>query len=84
MTFEQAIKEAQWEVHEEYVQEGIAIGEERGMKKGREEGLEEGMEKGKIVMLLELAKSGLLTLRQAAARAGVTEGEFLRMMEIKG
>ena len=38
---------------------------------------EEGIEKGRIKTLAELVKDGILTIVQAAARAQMTEEEFI-------
>ena len=51
--------------------------ESKGREEGLEKGREEGLEKGAIQTLWSLVKDGLLTLEVAAARAGLTEKEFL-------
>ena len=43
---------------------------------GFEKGSEEGIEKGKVSALAELVKDGILTLKQAAERMGMTVAKF--------
>lgn len=50
-----------------------------GMEKGMAEGMEKGMEKGRWSMLMELVRDGVLTLKDAANRAGMTEESFRKM-----
>ncbi len=45
-----------------------------------EQGRNEGVEKGKLSMLYELTKDGVLTLAEAAKRAGMSEEAFLAGM----
>ena len=48
----------------------------RQRKEALEEGIEKGMEKGKLDMLFELFRDGMLTLQQAAEKAHMTVSEF--------
>ena len=50
---------------------------------GRREGIEEGMEIGVINTLISLVKDGILTVKDAATRAGVTEAAFQQKMAAK-
>ncbi len=45
-----------------------------------EEGREEGMEKGMLKILASLVKEGILSVKEAANRCGVTEAEFRKKM----
>ena len=64
--------------------EGIAQGRSEGMEKGMEKGIaqgrSEGRTEGKLSMLYELTKDGVLTLAEAAKRAGMSEEAFLAGM----
>ncbi len=53
--------------------EGLEAGEQIGIEKGRKE--------GQIKMLISLVKDELITVRDAAQRAGVSEAAFLELME---
>ena len=59
---------------------GIAIGEERG----EERGLREGRREGSLKTLAGLIRDGILTIRDAASRAGLTEDEFTAQMAALG
>ena len=58
-------------------------GREEGIAKGREEGLaegrEEGMAKGRWTTLAELVREGILTLQEAAKKAGMSEEHFRKL-----
>ena len=60
--------------------EGMEKGMEKGIAQGRSEGIAQGVEKGKLSMLYELTKDGVLTLAEAAKRAGMSEKAFLAGM----
>ena len=64
--------------------EGIAQGRSEGIAQGRSEGIaqgrSEGRTEGKLSMLYELTKDGVLTLAEAAKRAGMSEKAFLAGM----
>ena len=64
---------------------GMERGMQKGMEKGRAEGMEKGMQKGmqkgKLDILFELVHDGVLTIKDAAARAGVSTSTFSRKMK---
>ena len=53
---------------------------EIGIAKGREEGKEEGKAEGALLMLVNLVKSGVLTIQVAAEQAKMTEEEFEKLI----
>ena len=57
--------------------------EEKGREEGRAEGLAEGEAKGTIKgragALIELVQDGLLTMKEAAKRAGMSEEAFRKL-----
>jgi len=53
--------------------------EEKGREEGRAEGLAEGAIKGKAEALMGLVHDGLLTMKEAAKRAGMTEEAFRKL-----
>ncbi len=52
-----------------------------GIQDSREEGLREGIGIGRVGMLAELVRDGILTPGQAAEKAGMPEKEFQKAME---
>lgn len=68
------------ETMEDGIEIGIEIGLEKGMKQGMEQGMAQGMaqgmEQGVLKALVELVKDGILTLTDAAARAGMSVSDF--------
>ncbi len=72
--------------------DGIAIGEERGEERGRRDGIAIGEERGEergrregiLKTLAGLIRDGILTIRDAASRAGLTEDEFTAQMTALG
>ena len=62
--------------------EGRAEGIAEGMTKGRAEGIAEGMTKGRaegvFSTLVDLAKKNLLSVKDAAEQAGMTETAFCK------
>ena len=56
---------------------------EEGRKEGLEEGLKKGRKEGVIETLKLLVKDGVLTIGDAAARAGMTEDAFRKKMNDK-
>ena len=52
----------------------------RREEKGREEGRAEGRAEGRWVTLLELVHDGLLTVKEAAKRAGMSEEAFRKLV----
>ena len=63
------------------IEEGIAIGIEKGITKGREEGIEKGIEKGQRKILISLVRDGVITVEEAAKRAGLSVAEFQKLTE---
>ena len=58
-------------------------GRQEGRQEGLQEGLQEGMQQGRISLLYALVEEGVLSLADAAKRAGVSEQEFRNgMMKI--
>ena len=59
---------------------GIEKGMEKGIAKGREEGIKEGIKKGikegTVQVLISLVKDGILSISDAARRAGMSEESF--------
>ena len=53
-----------------------ARGMEKGIAKGREEGIKEGIKEGTINVLISLVKDGILSISDAARRAGMSEESF--------
>ena len=58
---------------------GMEKGMEKGREEGRKEGREEGMAKGRWITLAELVREGILTLREAAKKAGMSEEHFRKI-----
>ena len=54
-------------------------GMEKGMEKGREEGRAEGRAEGRWATLAELVREGVLTLKEAAKKAGMSEESFRKI-----
>lgn len=55
----------------------------RGRQEGLQEGMQQGIQQGRISLLYALVKEGVLSLADAAKRAGVSEQEFSNgMMQI--
>ena len=54
-------------------------GTAEGRAEGRAEGLAEGAIKGKAEALMGLVHDGLLTMKEAAKRAGMTEEAFRKL-----
>ena len=65
---------------EEGLAEGIERGRVEGLKEGRAEGLEEGRSEGVFETLCTLVKDGILTVKDAAERAGISEEDFKEKM----
>ena len=57
--------------------------EERGMEKGREEGRMEGRSEGRMEALKSLVVSKLLSLKDAAAAAGMSEEAFKKVADLR-
>ncbi|MBR1443453.1 MAG: Rpn family recombination-promoting nuclease/putative transposase [Firmicutes bacterium] len=81
------IEYAKKQGREEGREEGIKEGREEGIKEGREEGIkegrEEGIKEGTLLILINLAKEGLITVEDAARKAGMSEDEFEDRMKMQ-
>ena len=53
--------------------------EERGIEKG----IEKGIEQGKLEMLISLVRDHVLSMKDAANRAEISEEEFIKLIEEK-
>lgn len=53
--------------------------EEKGREEGHEEGREEGKVEGRWKVLMELVHDGVITVKEAAKRAGMTEEAFRKL-----
>lgn len=53
--------------------------EERGIKKG----IEKGIEQGKLEILISLVRDHVLSMKDAANRAEISEEEFIKLIEEK-
>ena len=62
-------------------EEGLREGLKEGRREGQREGRREGIGIGRVGMLAELVRDGVLTLGQAAEKAGMPEKEFQKAME---
>ena len=60
---------------------GIQDSREDGLKEGLKEGRREGIGIGRVGMLAELVRDGILTPGQAARKAEMTEKDFRKEME---
>ena len=54
----------------------------RSEERGLEKGMEKGMEKGRMETLKSLVVSKLLSLKDAAAAAGMSEEKFKKLAEL--
>ena len=77
--FEETINEMKGKEHVtmcEVLDRVEARGMEKGIAKGREEGIKEGIKEGTINVLISLVKDGILSISDAAKRAGMSEESF--------
>ena len=81
--FEETINEMKGKEHVtmcEALDRVEARGMEKGIAKGREEGIKEGIKKGikegTVQVLISLVKDGILSISDAAKRAGMSVAEF--------
>ena len=51
-------------------------------EEGRQEGYQEGRQEGQFQMLTDLAGEKIITIEQAAAKAGMSVEEFLDKMKV--
>ena len=56
-------------------------GIQKGIEKGIEQGMEKGIEKGKLEMLFSLVRDHVLSSADAAKRFGMSEAEFVSLMQ---
>ena len=49
------------------------------LRRSEERGMEKGMEKGRWTTLAELVREGVLTLKEAAKKAGMSEEHFRKL-----
>ena len=69
------------EIYEEKFEEGLEEGREEGRAVGLEEGRAVGLEEGRRTVLIELVKTGDISMECAAERANMTVEEFQKLME---
>ena len=73
------------EQREEGLEDGIIIGRKKGREEGIKEGWEEGrkigIEEGRIRLLVKFVNEGILTVEKASEEAGMTAGEFEKMLK---
>ena len=75
-------------LQESYLEEGIEIGMERGIKQGMEQGIargiehgmEQGIKRGILTTLIDLVHEKVISVRDAARQAGLSEDEFSKQM----
>lgn len=60
-------------------EEGLAKGRAEGREEGRVEGRAEGRTEGTMNTLMELVKKNILSIKDAAEQAGMTEAAFKKM-----
>ena len=65
---------------EEGFVKGRVEGRVEGRAEGRAEGRIEGREEGIISTLISLVRDGILSIKDAAVRAGITEADFQEKM----
>ncbi len=77
---ERTLNETREEGRAEGLALGIAQGLEQGLEQGRAQGLEQGItqgvSQGRIMMLVDLVKDGVISLSDAAKKAGMTIADF--------
>ena len=79
-------------LQESYLEEGIEIGMERGIKqgiaqgmeqgiaRGIEQGMEQGIKRGILTTLIDLVHEKVISVRDAARQAELSEDEFSKQM----
>ena len=65
-----------------FKEDGRREGRAEGLAEGRVKGRAEGLAEGTMKTLTALVKEGLLSIRDAANHAGLTEAEFEQHMAI--
>ncbi len=68
------------EIFDDGRNEGFMQGHELGISEGREQGLSEGRQE-LLNMLSDLVRDGILSITQAAEKAGKSEEEFKQLMQ---
>ena len=82
--FEETINEVKGNEHVtmcEVLDRVEARGMEKGMEKGIAKGREEGIKEGTVQVLISLVKDGILSISDAAKRAGMSEERFRGYIE---
>ena len=69
---------------EEDLKVKVYYARENGLKEGKEQGIKEGNEQGKLFVLFDLVRDGLISKSQAATKAGITEEQFDSLMSEAG
>jgi hypothetical protein len=69
------------EALEQLMQKEINEKVEKGIEQGIEQGIEKGIEQGKLDTLSSLVRDNLISIAEAAKRAGMTEALFAENME---
>ena len=59
-------------------------GREEGLEEGRKEGIKEGRKEGILEILFTMVKDKILTISDAAQRAGMTADEFEKAAKENG
>ncbi len=67
---------------EQGIEKGIEQGLQQGIEQGIEKGIEQGLQQGIMKTLAGLVKDGILTISDAAKRAGMTVPEFQEKAEL--
>ncbi len=62
------------------MERGIAQGMERGIARGIEQGMEQGIKRGILTTLIDLVHEKVISVRDAARQAGLSEDEFSKQM----
>ena len=55
-------------------------GMQQGMKQGMQQGMQQGKIQGKLVAYFEMVKSGLITIKDASLKLGISESDILKQM----
>lgn len=74
-------EEVSMNIYEMGIERGIERGIEKGIAIGLEEGIKKGEKIGNIKMLIRLVKQNLLSIKDAAKSAELSEEEFMSQME---
>ena len=81
---ETTVREILEKYRDEIMDEGRVEGIQEGMQQGRKEGMlqgrKEGMLQGKINTIVDLFKKNLIKLTYAAEELGMSEDEFIKLV----